>query len=92
MIDPNNREVLARVYRLVEQYETPPKIVYADDAEVYFTNALNGCKEIIDDFAGNDFAWCLVMGVYEAIEKRFKAANELPLKDREKEPEQQSFI
>lgn len=92
MIDPNNREVLTRVYRLVEKYETPPKYQFSDDAEEYFTGVLKELKQVIDDFPGNDFARCLCLGIYEALEERFKAVNEMPLKERVPEPEQQRLF
>lgn len=92
MIDPNNREVLTRVYRLVEKYETPPKYQFSDDAEEYFIGVLKELKQVIDDFPGNDFARCLCLGMYEALEERFKAVNEMPLKERVPEPEQQRLF
>lgn len=92
MKDQKNRDVLTRVYRLVEKFEMPPKIIYEDEAGKYFDEALKDCKEIIEEFRGNQFAWSLCMGVYEAISDRFKAANEFPLKDRRTEPVQERFI
>lgn len=92
MTDPKNRDVLTRIYRLVEKYETPPKIVYSDDAEEYFSHALSDCKAVMDEFPTNSFACLLAMAVYDALDERFKAANELPLKDRVPEPEQQRFV
>lgn len=92
MIDPNNREVLTRVYRLVEKYETPPKVVFEDDAEKYFSEALSDCMEIVNGFPGNRFARVLPIAVYDAIDERFKSVNEFPLKEREPDPVQQTFI
>lgn len=92
MIDPNNREVLTRVYRMVERYETPPKIRFADEATDYFTGVLNDMKPIWEEFPGNDFVRCLCFGLYDALGERFKAVNEFPLKEREPEPEQQSLF
>lgn len=92
MIDPNNREVLTRVYRLVEKYETPPKYQFADDATEYFSEASKELKHVIDEFPGNDFARRLCMGLYDAIDDRFKAVNTFPLKDRVPEPEQQKLF
>ena len=92
MIDPNNREVLTKIYRLVEKYETPPRCKFTDDAEEYFSEALKELKQVIDEFPGNDFARCLCLGMYEALEERFKAVNEMPLKERTQEPEQQTIF
>lgn len=92
MIDPNNREVLTRVYRLVEKYETPPKYQFADDATEYFIGALNDFKKLIDEFPGNDFARHLCFGLYDALDERFKAVNTFPLKDRVPDPEQQRLF
>lgn len=92
MIDQNNREVLTRVYRLVEKYETPPKYQFSDDATEYFVGALKDFKEVIDEFPGNDFARCLCLGLYDALDERFKAVNKLPLIEREPEPEQQKLF
>lgn len=92
MIDANNREVLTMIYRLIERHETPPKIEFSDDAGKYFGDLLKECKAIIDTFPGNDFARCLSVGAYDAFDERFKAVNDLPLKDRTPEPEQQSLF
>lgn len=92
MIDQNNREILTRVYRLVEKYETPPKLKYADEASDYFVEVLKDAEIVIKEFVGNDFARCLCMGLYQALEERFKAVNEMPLKERIPDPEQQSLF
>lgn len=92
MIDPNNREVLTRVYRLVEKYETPPKNQFADDATNYFVGILKDIKSVIDEFPQNGFAWYLCLGLYDALDERFKAVNKLPLMEREPEPEQQRLF
>ena len=94
MKDPNNREIMARLYRLVERYETAPEIIYADDAEKYFNEVLEECRRIYDEFYTNEFAREFTVALYNALGNLFKYRNQdhIPLKDRPPEGEQQSMF
>lgn len=88
MKNPENRDIMTRLYRLIEKYETPPKIEYAEDAHEYFTEALLDCTSVYDSYKDNEFATELAIALYGALEKRFKRTNPDPLKDKPKAPEQ----
>lgn len=85
MKNPENRDVMTRLYRLIEKYETPPKIEYLEDALEYFKQVLNDCVSVYDSYKDNAFAARLSIALYEAIERRFKETNPNPLKDKPKQ-------
>lgn len=85
MKNPENRDVMTRLYRMIEKYETPPKVEYLEDALEYFKQALSDCVSVHDSYKGNAFASCFSFALYEALERRFKEVNPNPLKDK---PEQ----
>lgn len=82
MKNPENRDVMTRLYRLIEKYETPPKIEYLEDALEYFKQALSDCVNVHDTYKDNAFASCFSFALYEALERRFKETNPNPLKDK----------
>lgn len=88
MKDPNNREIMTRLYRLIEKYETPPRIIYVDDGTKYFSEIANELSECYNTFKENEFAKELFIAFYNAIGERFKKVNPEPLKDRPPEPDQ----
>ena len=88
MKDPNNREIMARLYRLLEKYETPPRIIYIDDGKKYFLEIANELSECYDTFKENEFAKEFVIAFYNAIGERFKKANPESMKNRPLEPDQ----
>ena len=87
MKNPENRDIMTRLYRLIEKYETPPKIEYAEDAAEYFTEALLDCTSVYDSHKDNEFATDLAVALYGALEKRFKRMNPDPLKNKPGTPE-----
>lgn len=89
MIDPNNREMMSRLYRLIEKYEKPPRIEYQDDAVDYFTEVLNDIKKIDEDFPNSVFAKRFTVALYAAVEDGFKMVNKAPFKEK---PEQQTLL
>lgn len=91
MKDPANREIMSRLYRIIERYEDTPKIVYLEDGEKYFADVLNDVKQIFDDFPESEFAKELALGLYAALNQRFEKKNDLPLKAKEVEAQQITF-
>jgi len=87
MKDQRLREMMGKLYRLIERYETPPIIRYTDEAEEYFLGALNECRKIYNDY-DNPYARELILAFYQALGELFKSVNKLPLEERPKEPEQ----
>lgn len=88
MENPQNREIMARLYRIVERYETPPQIEYADDGVDYFLKVQKDVLGVFEDYKGNEFARELALGLYSALEQRFAARNGRNLKDKPEEGEQ----
>lgn len=85
MKNPENREFMTKLYRLVERYETAPRVEFADDGAEYFSGVLKECMRIFSEYQNNEFAREFVFAFYTALEERFKRTNPEPLKDR---PEQ----
>lgn len=85
MKEPKNRDLMAKLYRLVEKYETAPAMKYEDEAVGYFKEALKDCRTLESEFAGNSFALRFSVALYSAIEDQFKSANKLPLKESQKQ-------
>ena len=83
MKDPQNREIMTRLYRLIEKYEMTPRIEYTDEGKEYFTEVLKEIMRIFSEFQNNEFARELTIALYSALEERFKRVNPDPLKDRE---------
>lgn len=83
MVDPENREMMKDLYRLIEKYEIPLKTRYTDEMETYIKQVANECKAFYAKYACNEFAKELIFGFYTAIGERFQAENEMPLIDRE---------
>ena len=89
MKDAKNRDLMAKLYRLVEKYETPLVTKYADEAVDYFKEVLKDCQKIEEEFPYNHFSIRFSVALYAAIEDRFKAVNKFPLEDV---PEQQTIL
>lgn len=87
MKNPENREIMSKLYRLIEKYETTPRIEYTDDGQEYFSGVLKECMRIFSEYQNNEFAQELIFAFYAALEKRFKATNPEPLKDRPQQTE-----
>lgn len=71
MKDTNTREVMSRLYRIIEKYEEPPGVT-GEDPESYFSRAMVDIKSVYDDYSNNEFAKTLSIAVYDALGKRFK--------------------
>ena len=92
MKEPENREIMSRLYRLIEKYEEPPSGLFADDAAKYFAEVIADSCKLCSDFGRNEFSAEFAVAFATAIEKRFKRVNEFPLKDKPREPEQLTMI
>ena len=75
MKDQRLREMMGKLYRLIEKYEEPPKAKNEKDTLSYFEAVGNDCALLYDENKGNEFAQELLFGLYTAISKRYKAAN-----------------
>lgn len=81
------RDMMAKLYRLMEKYESIPEIEYQDDADSFFETIAKECSEIYNQY-NNAFAHKLMCAFYEAIGDMYKQKYEFPLKQRPREPEQ----
>lgn len=88
MKNPALRDMMTKLYRLVEKYEETPSIKYSDDAVKYFTQASQECASLYNEYKEFEYAKAFLIAFYDALGENFKKVNELPLKDREPEPEQ----
>ena len=82
MKNQQTREMMGRVYRLIETYEEPPTVNDADEAEIYFRNVIDDCKSVFNSYPGNQFSERLSIALLHAINDRFKAVNQLPLPEK----------
>lgn len=74
MQDPQNREVMAALYRIMEKYEVPKDCDTDEDILHYF----DGIRADIEQFyqtywvkARNEYARTMAGALYDAISKRF---------------------
>lgn len=74
MKDPANREMMAKLYRLVEKYETP-QTISAEKACPYFSGLVDDCEALWGEYSGNAFAEEFIAALCIAVERRFLAAN-----------------
>lgn len=88
MKNPALREMMTKLYRLVEKYEESPCVKYSDDAVKYFTQASHECASLYNEYKEFEYAKAFLIAFYDALDKNFKKTNELPLKEREQESEQ----
>jgi hypothetical protein len=87
MKDPKNREMMTKIYRIVEKYEVVPRFKYTDDAVTYFIGLWKECKEVFEEYKG-EFAKRFSIAIYLAISDEFKKVNPNPLEERPPEPDQ----
>ena len=73
MKDPSNREILSRLYRLVESYETIPQMASQDEAFQFFGRLWqDSCAALTEAFPENEFATEFLIALNEAVGKRYK--------------------
>lgn len=82
MQDQRLREMMAKLYRLVEEYENPPRLKYTDEANEYFLNAANKCTKLFNQY-DNVYAREFVLAFYKALGEVFKQKNPNGTVDRE---------
>lgn len=91
MVNPDNREIMAQLYRIMEKYEKTPVVSYSDEAVRYFEGVRDDIMAILSAHAGNEFARELTLGLYNALDSRFRSHNKMPLADRPDDGEQLHF-
>ena len=89
MKETKNRDMMAKLYRLVEKYETPQAMKYEDEAVSYFREALKDCQSLEKEFPDSAFAVRFAVALYTIIEDQFKTVNKMPL---EESPEQKTIL
>lgn len=89
MKNPDNREIMTRIYRLVERYEEVPRMKYTVDASDYFAGLYKECKDIYGAFPDSEIARGLTVGFYTAVWEKYKKTNPVPL---ETKPEQITML
>ena len=50
MKNPELRDMMSKLYRLVEKYEEPPSVKYSDDAVKYFAQASEECASLYNEY------------------------------------------
>lgn len=81
------RDMMAKLYRLIEKYESIPDMTYQDECELFFSTASKECSDIYNQY-DSPYARKLIVAFYDALCDLYKQKYRLPLKDRPKEPEQ----
>lgn len=78
MVDSRNRELMAELYRLMERYECPPVISGADRLDKlkrYLDPLIDEVAQIVAKYSGNEFAYRLATGLYNAVDQRLAEVN-----------------
>jgi len=85
MKDPNNREIMARLYRILEKYETPQPQAFewVEDAQTYFSSLLSELQGLWDEYKGSSIASSLGMAMYNALQEAYQSRMTGKLKYRE---------
>ncbi len=71
MQDPNNRDLMAALYRWFEEHEVPPKKPSEQEMTHFFQSAWLDLDEIIQKHPG-PWAMNLAIGFYAALEEAYK--------------------
>ena len=75
MRNPETREFMQKLYRLVEKYENPPEVNTLDDSCEYFKYMIKDVSELYRQCGKNEFALRLIVAFCNAVDDRFKAVN-----------------
>lgn len=67
MKDPANREIMARLYRLWEKYETPPQVTGGAELSPYFQAILRDIERDFAEYKDSVFAQELTSALYFAL-------------------------
>lgn len=87
MKNPETREMMAALYRLVEKYETIPDDKIGTDTETlieYFTPIVADCEAFARMYPNSILASELIHAFYCAASQSYKEAQEKFLRDHEK--------
>lgn len=74
MKDSKNREMMAKLYRIIEKYEEPPSIK-KEESESYFVRVWNDLSSFYNEYKENEFATALSLALNDAICKRVARVN-----------------
>ena len=91
MVNAKRREMMGKLYRLVEQYEKPFSTEYADEAVEYFRKLITALADFCGEYPDDVFATEFAIALCNAVDKQFKDATTFPLKEKEVE-QQQNFL
>lgn len=79
MQDPQNREVMAALYRILEKYEMPRECNSDEEIIKYFDEVRADCQKFYTEYwekSRNWYARHLSTALYAAISDRFKEAHD----------------
>lgn len=74
MTNPNRREMMRDLYRMLEKYEMPPKDFDGEATIRYYDSLWADYRQFHERYKDDDFALPLVVGLFKAIDDRWDAA------------------
>lgn len=74
MINPNRREMMRDLYRMLEKYEMPPKDFNGEATISYYDALFEDYRQFYERYKDDDFALPLVAALFETIDNRWDAA------------------
>lgn len=74
MINPNRREMMRDLYRMLEKYEMPPKDFDGEATISYYDSLFEDYRQFYERYKDDDFALPLAVALFEAIDNRWDAA------------------
>lgn len=81
MQDPRIREMMGKIYRLMEKYERVPEFKTQEEVTTFFEKALNYILKLYEDYKDNPFCEGMLIGLYSSINKIFMQTNKVPIED-----------
>lgn len=82
MKDPRIREMMAKIYRVMERYETVPEFKTQEEVDDFFRKALDSIMELYIQYKSNPFCEGMLIGLYSSINKTFMEKNSLPFEEK----------
>lgn len=85
MKNQGNRDVMAKLYRILEAHEepAPEAFVWQEDAQEYFTSLLRDLETLWTEYKGSALASQVGWAIYNALEETFQRKMTGELKSRE---------
>ena len=92
MKNPDNREIMARYYRVLEHYEEAPEdaFEYIEDAQAYFVGLLEELRGVWEQYKDSAMAVEIGMGIYSGLQEAYQKLMTHELKHREADHEEAS--